>query len=115
MEFATISKWRQRENRLILGLKYQRSLLHPSTQENPKTPETGKGGETYLPKHNACYEVKKPKRVHDIPQVGEIIHPIHVPLQHGKGQRENISSWETSSASRFVFFKCSRIFVPDPF
>lgn len=110
MAFAIISKWGQKGIRLILDLKYQRPLLHLPTQGNPKAPETGKGGEVYLPKHNACYEVKKPKCVHDIPQISKIIHPIHVPLQHRKGQRERASAAGKHQLVPDFFFKCSYIF-----
>lgn len=110
MAFAIISKWGQKGNRFILDLKYQRPLLHLPTQGNPKAPETRKGGEVYLPKYNACYEVKKPKCVHDIPQVSKIIHPIHVPLQHRKGQRERASASGKHQLVPDFFFKCSHVF-----
>ena len=60
-----------------------------STQENPKPSESWESGKDYSPKYDSCYKVKEPKRVHDVPQVGKIIHPVHVPLPHREGQRED--------------------------
>lgn len=94
-----------------LGLEISKILpspLHPRKSQRHLKP--GRVVRPYLPKHNACYEVKKPKCVHDIPQVGKIIHPIHVPLQHTKGQRENINCIQV-----FFFLNVHTFFSPDPF
>lgn len=70
-----------------LGFHRQSSSLHLSSLKNLKPLETGQMGEGYLPKDNSCDEVKKAERVHNVPQVSEVIHPIHVPLRHRKGER----------------------------
>lgn len=54
-------------------------------REKPEPPDARKG-RGHLPERNSCDEVKEAERVHDVPQVGEVVHPVHVPLQH-RGDR----------------------------
>lgn len=51
------------------------------------------------PKHDSRDEVKKAERVHDVPEIGKVVHPVHVPLQGGEGQRGRVSRRETPTAS----------------
>lgn len=56
-------------------------------------------GEDDSPKHDSRDEVKKAERVHDVPEIGKVVHPVHVPLQGGEGQRGRVSRRETPTAS----------------
>lgn len=84
-----------------LGL-HVRDLPFTLSSERSHSHLTAGKAEAHLPKCNSCDEIKKAKRVHDVPQVGEVTDPVHVPLQHREGQREDVSSVEASPASSFA-------------
>lgn len=75
-----------RGNGLLSGFIVQELsfTFSPRTIQNHLKRENG---EDDLPKYDSRDEVEKAERVHDVPQIGKIVHPVHVPLQH-RGDRE---------------------------